>query len=177
MRVSLTLLVGTLGFIITLILHIFIWRLYRPTRQILLLAIIFILLPLMGYLSIFIIIIIYGANSLLQVTTSLELLFAFIWHFALSLAYIMTYPPIQTGCPTLIIVLAVYRSMKEGLSAGDIRNLFSEHILFIERMRELEEDGLVQSKDSIWRLTFAGKTVRAVFGKYRRILKLPIGEG
>jgi len=177
MRVALTILAGTLGFFLTLALHILIWRLIKPVRQIVWLIIIFLLLPLLGYLSVFVGILIAGSNSLIQATAWLELLFAFIWQLALSLAYIMTYPPIQTGCPTLIIVLAVYRSMPGGLSAGEIRNLFSEHTLFDERKRELKEDGLVQLEDSVWRLTRAGKVISAIFWKYRRLLKLPPGEG
>ena len=158
---------GTASFLGALALHILAWRWKKPPREMTWLLVIFILLPAAAWL----------AGIILGGVEPERAALAFIWHTALSLAYIMTYPPIQAGCPSLKIVLAVHRSGDEGLSREGISALFSEESMFDERFNNLVEDGLVSWQYDAWGITGAGRIIARFFLFYRRLLKLPLGEG
>lgn len=106
-----------------------------------------------------------------------NLIFTLLWHGALSSAYIMTYPPIQAGCPSLKIMLAVSSSLSEGMTSEEINQLFPEDTLFTERIEDLEKEGLITLKYDVWGITFTGRLLSKFFAAYRNLLKLPIGEG
>ena len=172
MLALLSILIGTFTFLAALAAHILIWRRCRPARQILLLMLIFFAVPGVAYLAFFF------SGFIGQHFPALLIALAGVWHLALSAAYIMTYPPIQTGCPSLNIVSAVHRAGKDGLSDEELLNLFDPDELLSERFRDLTGDGFIELKDDdAWGLNLSGKIVGAVFRIYRRILKLPWGEG
>lgn len=158
---------GTGTFLAAFAVHAALWRRGRPPREMTRLFAIFTALPLPFYL----------AGGAAAPGRALPLLFAFLWHLALSAAYIMTYPPIQAGCPSLKIVLLVKGSGEKGLSAEEIRSLFSRDALFDERFRDLVKDGLVAFKYDAWGITLGGRVLSRIFLLYRRLLGLPLGEG
>jgi hypothetical protein len=165
--------IGTASFLGAFIVHAALWRGGRPRREMTKLFTLFILLPLP----------LYAAGVLMQVLdpenpgSALPVLFSYIWHLALAGAYIMTYPPIQAGCPSLKIVLMVKNAGPQGLSAGEIRGLFSRDALFEERFQDLVKDGLVAFKYDAWGITLGGRVLSRIFLAYRRLLNLPLGEG
>lgn len=165
---------GGASFFFAFFIHVLFWRLFHPERQIFWLVTIFLLLPTLAYGAGFLI---QSPVGLAALTSPFNLLLSLIWHSALAAAYIMTYPPIQTGCPSLNIVLAVFRSGREGLSEGEIRNIFSTDSLLSRRIRDLKSDGLIDLKEGAWGLTFPGRFLRTFFSVYRRLLGLPAGEG
>ncbi len=158
---------GTASFLVAFFLHAALWRRGRPEREMTRLFVIFAALPLPFYLA---------AGAAGPGRAGL-LLFAFLWHLALSAAYIMTYPPIQAGCPSLKIVLLVKGAGEKGLTADEIRSLFTRDALFEERFRDLVKDGLVAFKYDAWGITLGGRVLSRIFLAYRRLLKLPLGEG
>lgn len=164
---SVVIALGTASFLVAFFLHAALWRRGRPAREMTRLFVIFAVLPLPFYL----------AAGAAEPGRALPLLFAFLWHLALSAAYIMTYPPIQAGCPSLKIVLLVKNAGAKGLSAEEIRSLFSRDALFDERFRDLVKDGLVAFKYDAWGITLGGRVLSRVFLLYRRLLGLPLGEG
>ncbi len=158
---------GTASFLIALALHILIWRRAKPPREMTWLVVIFILLPA-------------AVGSAFVLFGKLELgrsALAFIWHAALSSAYIMTYPPIQAGCPSLKIVLAISRAGAAGLSREEIVSLFSEKSMFSDRFNDLVEEGLISWQYDTWGISGVGRVIARFFIFYRKILKLPLGEG
>jgi hypothetical protein len=164
---------GLLSFALAFVVHVIIWRLFKPARQILLLVLIFLVIPILLYLM-------FSATLLIGNSGGdrpLHLDFSLLWHLALSSAYIMTYPPIQTGCPSLNIIFAARRARGGGMSEEEIHALFTPQALLSDRIRELGGDGLIRLQDSAWGLTFTGRTVRMIFGAYRNLLGLPFGEG
>lgn len=172
MLVASALLVGTLSFLAAFVLHSAIWRWKRPEKQILWLTAVFLILPILLYLGIIILTLVERQQG-----TAIFFVFSGLWHLALSSAYIMTYPPIQTGCPSLNIVLAVNSSMPEGLSGEEVRRIFSEQALVSKRFKDLTGDKLIRMKEGAWGLSFTGKIISKIFSRYRRLLKLPPGEG
>ncbi len=159
---------GTITFLAALIVHIVFWRAKRPPREMAWLVFLFLALPLALYSFLFLVCRDAAATSWVL---------AFIWHTALSAAYIMTYPPIQAGCPSLKIVLAVNRAGRKGLSLEEITDLFSEEAMFGDRFNDLIEDGLISWKYDTWGISGTGQLIARFFIFYRKLLKLPLGEG
>ena len=141
------------------------------------LVLLFILLPILIYLAIFFLIPSKTGHNIYPLTSHFNLLFTLIWHIALSSAYIMTYPSIQTGCPSLQIVNAVHASMPGGLTFEEIHQRFAANSLFAERFEDLVKDGLITLKYDAWGITFTGRLLSRFFITYRQVLKLPLGEG
>lgn len=161
---------GSVSFAAAFLVHILIWRWRKPKRQIASLAAVFLLFPFLAYLAFFL-------HALPGSVFPWTALFAFLWHSALSSVYLMTYPPIQAGCPSLKIVLLVKNAGPAGLSADEIRGLFSKDALFEERFQDLVKDGLVSFKYDAWGITLSGRILSRFFLAYRRLLNLPLGEG
>jgi len=161
---------GTAGFLAAFLLHVLVWRRAKPPREMMWLVIIFILLPGAVYLLIWLV----GDPAFTRGGFSL---LSFIWLAALSSAYIMTYPPIQAGCPSLKIVLKIHQNRPGGLSLKEINDLFPRQAMFSDRFDDLVEDGLVSWEYDTWGITGTGRLVARFFLAYRRLLKLPLGEG
>ncbi len=159
---------GTAGFLASLLLHVILWRWRKPPREMMWLVIIFILLPGLVYLGIFL-----GIRA----AEGGAWLLSYLWLSALSAAYIMTYPPIQAGCPSLKIVLEVHRNRSRGLSREEIDGIFPREAMFSDRFDDLVEDGLVSWEYDAWGITGTGRLVARFFLAYRRLLRLPIGDG
>lgn len=131
------------------------------------LAVIFIILPSAVYIFLF-----YSCYF-----PKFGIVFTFIWHTALSSAYIMSYPLFQADCPSLKIILAVNCYMPEGLTEESINKLFSQDALLYDRMEDLVNDGLILSKNGSWVMSYKGRLLSLGFFIYRRLLGLPPGEG
>ncbi len=159
---------GTGSFLIALAVHILAWRRKKPPREMMWLVIIFVILP-----GIFYCLILIRGHS----PSVFFLILTFIWHSALSSAFIMTYPPIQAGCPSLKIVLEIHRNRPDGLNLKEIQHLFPRESMFSDRFDDLVEDGLISWEYDAWGITGTGRLLARFFLIYRRILKLPVGEG
>ena len=105
---------GTAGFLAALAIHIIVWRWRKPPREMMWLVVIFILLPGVVYAGILLAAGRADSSPAGFGPTAWNLLFSYIWLCALSSAYIMTYPPIQAGCPSLRIVLEIHRRRETG---------------------------------------------------------------
>jgi len=168
---------GTLGFLAILLLHVIIWRRKKPPREMMWLVIIFILIPGLVYTGVLLASWLTDFPRTFTGSLVWKLLFSFIWLCAISSAYIMTYPPIQAGCPSLKIVLEIHQAVRCGLTREEINDLFPQESMFADRFDDLVEDGLVSWEYDAWGITGTGRLVARFFLAYRRILKLPIGEG
>ncbi len=158
---------GIAGFLAALAIHILVWRWNKPPREMTWLVIIFLILPAAAY----------TAAHFLAGCGPQRICLAFIWHAALASAYIMTYPPIQAGCPSLKIVLAVRHAGKVGMSRDEVFSLFSEEGMFSDRFNDLIEEGLISWKYDTWGISGVGRLIARFFIFYRKLLKLPLGEG
>lgn len=176
MPAALALLTGTSVFALAWAAHLLLWRFHQPRRQFTVLLLIFLLLPSLVYL-LAAAAVAAGLGLPVGVNDFLFLLLALLWNLGMSLAYIMTYPPIQTGCPSLNIVLAVFRSRGDGISDRQLMALFTPEELLTDRIRDLTGDGFIELRGDAWGLNLSGRVVGTVFRSYRRLLGLPPGEG
>lgn len=153
------------------------------------LTIVFIILPICGWL-------VFSAGTGTHpedgtdwTAITLNTFLILLLNLLLSAAYIMSYPPIQAGCPSLKIILAVNNSRAEGMTADAIHRIFSEDILISERLEDLVNDGLIfvkrdttgddliSLKNETIVISRKGYVIAHMFALYRRILDLPFGKG
>jgi drug/metabolite transporter superfamily protein YnfA len=172
-------------FLISFAVHILVWRLIRPGKQMLWLTIVFIFLPIFGWVALRV----FGAGLSGIGTDWLSGSLILLLTILLSAAYIMSYPPIQAGCPSLKIILAVNDAGPAGLTEECIHRVFSEDILVSERLEDLVNDGLifvkeapsghdlVSLKNDTLVISRQGYLIARMFASYRKILDLPFGKG
>ena len=172
---------GFLLFFICFLIHIIIWQLYHPKRQILTLFIIFFLFPILFNLPIYIFYTLFNVQNVITKNTfSLnigELLQVYLLHYAFSLAYIFTYPAAQAGCPSFFILLIIKSSMPRGITKDEIYSLFLNKELFRTRIQDLIDENLVVEKNGWLEPTKKGCSLLKVFTFLRRMFGLPIGQG
>jgi hypothetical protein len=141
------------------------------------LLIIFFFLPGLFYLSAGLASSLTGSPPNGPLPSLFKLILGFIWHGALSSAYMMTYPAIQAGCPSLKIIRAISSSMPRGMTGQEIIRIFPEESLFSDRFNDLIDDGLISRAGINWKITNRGRFLARFFLIYRRILNLPPGGG
>lgn len=156
---------GISAFLFVLVAHVFIWRIFKPKNQITLLFIIFLAIPFVVVMS-----------GLFFIPFKLLLLSA-LMYFALSCAYIQTYPVFQAVTPSLQIVYFIKKSMPKGLTSHEISDKFSEGSLFRDRVDDLITEKFVYKKSESLYLTKKGAVIAGIFFIYRCLYGLKTGEG
>jgi hypothetical protein len=93
-------------------------------------------------------------------------------HWALSSAYVQTYPAVQTMAPSLEIAYAVRRSMPRGLSRAELLARLNTRALVQERIEDLVADRLVRREGDRYVLTPASARLVRFFLGLRALLGL-----
>ena len=101
----------------------------------------------------------------------------YLLHFALSFAYILSYPAIEAVSPSLVISLMIGDSKPQGMLHEDLVHVFGDEIVLEPRIRNLVEAGLIVETDGYFTVTSRGITFVKCFILLRRLLGLPIGKG
>ncbi len=164
-------------FIFMLIIHIIIWRIFKPKKLIVFLFLIFIAIPLVIFLIYLIPFNLLNIQSNLTIQFQ-DFLFIALLYFSLAGAYIQTYPAVQAKSPSLQLVSLIGKE-KSGVSITDLKKFFNTQKIIIERIRDLEEEGFITIKkeDTMIKLTKRGKILASIFILYRKLLGLATGEG
>jgi len=149
------------------ILHVAIWRLFRVRREMMLLAALFLVMPGGALVTAL------AFGWLMPV----EMLATALMLYALSVAYVQTYPGLKDDIPSFRILMLLDQAGREGMTKSDILDRIGEQSLFVFKVAELESDGLVVWDGDSVRLTPAGRILAAVFSSYRRLLGLGLGKG
>ena len=172
---------GFLLFFICLSIHVIIWRLYHSKRQIFTLFSLFISFPLLFHVFIYNFDIVFNVENvitknLLSLNTG-EFLLVYLLFYALSLAYIFSYPAAQAGCPSFIILLIIESSKRGGITREGIHSYCLGKKLFGLRVYDLVDENLVIDKDGWFELTKKGLLISRVFIILRKLFNLPLGKG
>jgi len=113
------------------------------------------------------------AGSALEIKV-LKLLHFSLCYGLLSLSYISFYSLIQGESPSIAIVMMI-REFKDGLPIQEaINGLDNEDVVGI-RLKELERDGFIVTKDGSCQLTASGVVLAGIFDIGRRVFGLPVG--
>jgi len=161
-------------FAVLLILHVLLWRIKRPKKQIIFLFLIFIIIP------IFIIFVSFYMFQIIRIDLiSLEdVLLILLLYIGLSGVYIQTYPSMQTGSPSLLIINLIGRN-KKPTDKVEIKRIIQKDNFIGDRLVDLETEGLIKYKKSDGSLTITkkGLILSDIFIYYRKFIGLKEGEG
>lgn len=148
-------------------LHVAVWRLFRVRREMVLLALLFLAIPGVALVAALV-------SGLLA---PVETFAAALMLYALSMAYIQTYPGLKDDIPSFRILILLDQAGSEGMTESEILGRIGEQSLFAFKVAELEGDSLVIRVGDRVRLTPAGRILATVFRSYRRLLGLGLGKG
>lgn len=148
------------------LIQILIWRILKPQKQIAVLFILFLGLPLL----------------LLAMTFLVEPLNIYLPALVLSLAlgvvYVQSFPGIQAISPSLEMISAVQKKMSTGgATLQDIHQAVLSERILNDRLQDLVRDGMAEQGPDGLRLKFSGRLLAKTFFYYRKALGLPRGEG
>lgn len=165
---------GLLIFSVCFAVHIIVWRIRLPWVSSLVLVFIFLVVPAIALiiaLSGF-----SGQENLLSMNI-IELLEVFLLHFALSSAYIATYPAVRAVSPSLDILLMVSRAKDGKMTEDDIVKNYTDLRLIVSRIDDLMEYRLVVEREGRFELRPLARIIITIFIFYRKLLGLPMGQG
>jgi len=160
-----SLICGIFVFLTVLTIHIFIWRVLKPKNQVSLLFIIFLIIPFMGF-------VLAAFFIKLAVLLVISLLY-----FALSCAYIQTYPVFQAVTPSLQIIHLLDKADFKTLTLDEIMNNFTRENLVQDRLEDLLAENFVYQKGDDLFLASKGAFLARTFSFYRSIYGLKMGDG
>ena len=150
-------LLGIVGFGVSFLSHIFVWRRERPKRQLAWLAGIFLVCPAFIYVILFCV---FADKQFFGLAGFLHLLF--------SGAYILSYPAIQAPSPSLKIIREVQAAMPEGLRLEDIYRVLAVNESIGFCVDNLIEEKLLCFKKDRLVLSLSGNLIAGFFRNYRR---------
>jgi hypothetical protein len=149
--------------------HVALWRLARPRSDMRALFGIFFVVPSAVAL------LVAAAGALAPragLPDALDVAAALLLHWALSSAYVQTYPAVQAVAPSLEIAYAVRRSMPGGLSRDELVARLNTRALVQDRVEDLVADRLVRLERDRYVLTPAAATMVRFFLGLRALLGL-----
>jgi hypothetical protein len=163
------LLMGVVAFAGCLLVHVVLWRVARPRSDMRALLAIFFVAPsaVAGLVAV------AGAVAPgAGFADGLQVAAALLLHWALSAAYVQSYPAAQAMAPSLEIAYAVRRSMPQGLSREELLARLDTGALVQDRLEDLVADRLVRLERDRYVLTPASVTLVRFFLGLRALLGL-----
>jgi len=161
------LILGIGVFLGALFIQILVWNVFEILRPIKILALIFIILPVVVFILLI----------ALNYVNWVEVIAALLLHLFLSSAYIQSYPLFQEDIPSFRIVLYIRDYEYRSLTTQKIVNQLATDDLFSNKLQNLIDDGLVAREGKELFLTRLGHLLVWCFSRYRSWLGLDIGRG
>lgn len=161
---------GLVLFVFCLSLHVFVWRLRRPSSTHRALFLIFLGLPILA--AVVTCVVFSLSADGLRVLAGVMLL-----HLSLGAAYIMSYPAVEALSPSLAITLMLKGAGTSGLGREDLLGIFSDEVVLGPRLADLEQAGMITSSGGFISITGRGRTLVMPFILLRKILGLSEGAG
>jgi hypothetical protein len=154
-------------FVAALITHVLLWNMFRIRREVLWLAVVFVVIPLMVLATL---------RAVGYLETAVSATAVGLLHMALAVVYVQTYPALREDIPSLRILMLVH-GHPGGRTRDDLVAQLTGHGLFETKLRDLENDAFVRARDGRMTLTAAGAALATVFDLYRRWLGRSAGKG
>ncbi len=176
------LLYGILLFFVSLAIHVLVWRVRLPRHRALALFFIFFLLPPLAWSAAALAS--FAGLSPFRVAGPFLPLFhhadglaaVILLHYALSSAYILSYPAVEAISPTLAIALLMGDSGR-ALEEGDLAVCFPDESILAPRIMDLVKSRLVRLDKGVLSLTWRGRVLVLFFSSLRSFLGLRPGKG
>ena len=150
-----------------MVLHVLVWRLLKVRKQILWLFVIFLGVPTLSLLG-----------GLVRGSAPIDWTLWYLLVFTLSSCYILFFPAVQVESPTLVMIRYLdIKNSSGGLTRDEIMAKMCSDQPVQDRIKDLQNNGLIGSSEGAQRLNGGGRLVAAFFYCYRRAMKLPMGGG
>jgi hypothetical protein len=149
--------------------HVIVWRVRLPRRQIETLLAIFALVPLAVLLGI------HYSGLPMPALVSPEALRLVLFYVPFSLAYICIYSAVEIPSPTLTIVSYLGRRRSSGCDEREIADLLNKTDDLNTRLGAMGNGGLIARDDGRYRLTPKGRRIGSLFEFASVIFGLPLG--
>lgn len=156
---------------VAFIIHFIIWKIRLPVHQKSILIFIFSITLIAGSSVLF-----YFRQhiSLLGIRPPQELyeyFQIFVFFISVSLAYMVTYSALEADSPSLVMIMTIANSGKEGLSQKNFEEKINNDTLIIPRLNDALSEKLVYLNGDKYNLTLKGRIFSAIFMFYREIIK------
>ncbi|MBU0548645.1 MAG: hypothetical protein KKH57_07850 [Candidatus Omnitrophica bacterium] len=161
---------GILLFIIAILMHLVIWRLCLPKKQVHALLMIFSFAAVLGLFAVLKYPGIIKWN-IYPIANIFEIFQLLILYIMLCISYILSYPAIEADSPTLIIINAVFEAGAAGLEQAHLERIADNKLLILPRIRDMVFDRMVYIKDDRYKLLPKGLIMAKLFLFYRNLIK------
>lgn len=155
-----------------MLLHVVVWRVFKPKRFLSALIIVLVVIPVVAVFFIN-----YAISPHSGSFSISDWLGVLLLHLTLTSAYILSYPAIQAKCPSLTMLLLIENSMEKGSTMEELSSAFSDESIRDSRLDDLVNDSMVVCRDGDYYMTAKGGFLLWPLIILRRLLGLPIGEG
>ncbi len=156
--------------VIAFSLHLIIWKIRLPKKQVTVILEIFSFVLILGTISLFEFPGFIKWN-LLSSDNFFEIGQFILLFISVTAAYIVSYPAIEADSPTLTIIKAVSEAGSEGLDKDRLDRMMNDDLLVIPRMKDMVSDEMVYSDGKRYKLTPKGFAMARVFLFYRNIIR------
>ncbi|MBI3252609.1 MAG: hypothetical protein HYZ52_04775 [Candidatus Omnitrophica bacterium] len=151
-----------------LVVHLVVWRCIRIRREIIWLAYLFLLAALP---------VLWGVASWRRWSFGESYAVGAVY-FSLAVFYLQTYPAIKADVPTFRILLFIQAHPNQDLDMSHLCDeIGGRKDLHSDKIREMQDDALITSRDGNLHLSRAGRLFADFFIGYRRLLGLKTGAG
>lgn len=140
------------------LLHLVLWRIWKPKHDYKVLLLIF-AIGLGAWLG----------WAVFHSTTLWQFLQTAIFYTAASLAYVVAYSSVEGDSPTLSLVLFLAEKKTEGRSYEEVRNFFAQRPFAQSRLAALKDAGLIQEQNGKYAVAGRGSLAFRFILAYRRI--------
>jgi len=165
---------GIMIFIFGFAIHILVWKIRLPKRQVKTFMQIFAGVWFLSLISLIGLGITFPDNALLP-HTYWEFIHISLLTLVIVLSYMNTYPGIEADSPTLVIVDAIQSAGPKGLEQLSLEKKLNDDILVSPRIEDLLTDQMAYLDGSTLRLTQKGRIMARLFIFYRSLMKAPKG--
>ena len=156
---------GLIGFLCCLIIQVIIWKIFLVKKEIATLGVIFFILPIILYLSLY----------LINEIPFIDIVMIALLNLSISSLYMQTYPALREDIPSIQLLFFIKNNPE--LKRDEIINHFLKTNNFIKSIKkDLINDGLIK-KDDPKCLTLTGKALVKFFYYYRKFLGIKRAHG
>lgn len=161
---------GSALFCLAFSLHLIIWKVRIPERQIKVVLQIFFGTFTIAILTLWAASSLVSNFNLFSPKSLLEYLHISFFFVSLTLAYITTYSAVEVDSPSLVMIMIIANAGRDGLDEKQFAKTMTDDLLVTPRVKDLILDKMVYLDGNKYRLTPRGLLLAHIFIFYRRIL-------
>jgi hypothetical protein len=164
-------------FCLAFMVHLIIWKIRLPKRQVKTMLLLFFATLLSSTLILSNAPASFKFFNLTAPDNIWEYLHICLFFISLTLAYMITYSALEADSPSLVMVMAINNAEPEGLDKNKFGELMSDETLVMPRIRDVLTDKMAYMDGDRYRLTPKGAFMARMFILWRRLINAPEDGG